>query len=116
VSYLPASAKLIINNKIMILKNKGAAFKIPFDGKDYTIPEGNFEVGNILGNHIMSVLNKPGWKDHNVKMITKSTETFIKPEYKAPEVVLPPVAPEEQVDVVADDVIPNDDTNDGDNK
>jgi len=42
----------------MILENKKDSFEIKFGGRDFTIPEGVFEVKNDLGSYIVSAAKR----------------------------------------------------------
>lgn len=76
----------------MILENKGVVVKIPFNAKEYEIPEGKFEVEEKLGNHILSIAKK--WGNKEIVIIDKQTNVGIKPEVK-PEII--PEAPKTEI-------------------
>jgi len=63
----------------MILENKGDEFKLKFDNKPFTIPAGKFDVSRALGAHIIAVVNKPGWVDYNVVVVSSAAQEEIKP-------------------------------------
>ncbi len=67
----------------MILENKSKEFEIMFNNKDFTVPEGQFEVGSALGHYIkqlskqwgksIDVINKEDAK-HIRDQITKTKQ------------------------------------------
>lgn len=95
----------------MILENKGEAFQIKYDNKEFTIPVGKFEVAESLGAYIIFKVSKEGFKDCRVSMVKSGAENAIKPEIaqtetptpKAPEGSVPDELPEEEKEEVVED-------------
>lgn len=84
----------------MILENKGKEFSLRYDGRELTIPEGKFDVGSEIGNHIISATR--GWEGVNVVVLSAAPDVQITPQgptpaAPAPEVVSEPEAPVETV-------------------
>jgi hypothetical protein len=70
----------------MILENRGEQFSVTFDGKDFKIPVGKFEVADKLGNHILFVGKK--W-NIDLVLVERKTVDEIKPEIKEEKEVVP---------------------------
>jgi len=76
----------------MILENKKSAFEIGFDGKNFSIPEGKFEVAENLGRHILAVADK--WEGAEVVLVSSAPKEAIVAEVKAEAPVEEPVSDE----------------------
>lgn len=67
----------------MKLRNNDESFEVTWDGTDFTIPEGDFEVtDDHLGYHIQNTAIK--W-EKDVVIISSDSSTKIKPEIKQEE-------------------------------
>jgi len=89
----------------MILENKGEEFKMHFNAKEYTIPEGKFEVADNLGSHVIIIAKKWG---KTVAIVSKTPDGGIVPEKKE-EPVMPIKEEIVEEEAVVEDTLPDED-------